>query len=197
MRAQHLPIACAVLAVCAVAFATAHTPIRAAGAQQFVNAATPLLDASGKTIGTLGPGTAVDVTGQSGATTQVTVHGYALRGANAVVFLSPAKQIVEVSGFSGQATAGAVQTVGGKAYTALSVSGSAATNTLVADVQTVWTAAAALYSDKCSACHAVQAAKTYSANEWPGFMKTHAPNAGLDPGQTALITAYLQTQSGH
>jgi hypothetical protein len=196
MRKQ-LQVACAIRAVGAVAFATARTPIRGAGAQQFANAATPLLDAaSGASVGTLGPGTAVDVGGQSGTSTQVTVHGYALRGANGTVFFSPAKQILEVSGFTGHAAVGAAQTVAGKSYTALTVSGWVATSALVADVQTVWTAAAALYSDKCSACHALQPAKTYSANDWPGFLKTHSSNAGLDPGQTALITAYLQTQSG-
>jgi trimethylamine-N-oxide reductase cytochrome c-type subunit TorC len=197
MSTKQLHIACAAFAIAGVAFAGTHAPARSAGAPQYAGAVTPLLDAaSGKTIGSLAPGTAIDVAGQSGASTQVTVHGYSAHGSNAVVFTSPAKQIVEVSGFTGQALAGASQTVSGKAYTAVTINGWVATSALVADVKTVWTAAASLYSDKCSACHALQPAKTYSANEWPGFMKTHAPNAGLDPGQTALITAYLQTQSG-
>jgi hypothetical protein len=197
MWTKQLQIVCAAFAIAGVAFAGTHTPVRSASGPQYAGAVTPLLDAaSGKTIGSLGPGTAVDVAGQSGSSTQVTVHGYSLHGSNAVVFTSPTKQIVEVSGFTGQALAGASQTVSGKAYTAVTVSGWVATSALVADVKTVWTAAASLYSDKCSACHALQPAKTYSANEWPGFMKTHAPNAGLDPGQTVLITAYLQTQSG-
>jgi trimethylamine-N-oxide reductase cytochrome c-type subunit TorC len=197
MTRKQLHVAGAMLGVVALAVTGARLPIRSADAQQFVNAASPLLDAAaGKAIGALGPGTAVDVAGQSGSATQVTVHGYSLRGSGAVVFVSPAKQIVEVSGFTGQATAGAAQTVGGKAYVAVTVNGWVASSALVPDVQTVWSAAASLYSDKCSACHALQPAKTYKANEWPGFMKDHAANAGLDPAQTALITAYLQTQSG-
>jgi hypothetical protein len=197
MSMKWTQIACAALVGTGIACAGAGVPAQSAGTQQFVNAATPLLDAAGgKSIGTVSPGAAVDVAGQSGGATQITVHGFSLRGANAVVFVSPARQIIEVSGFTGQATAGATQTVGGKVYNAVTVSGWIAGNALVADAQTVWTAAAALYSDKCSVCHAAQPPKTYSANEWPGFLKGHAPNAGLDPGQNALITAYLQTQSG-
>lgn len=186
----------AALACAAVLAATSPVGGRAAG-QQFASAVTPLLDAAGgKTIGSLQPGAALDVAGQSGGATHVTLHGWSAQGTSAIVFASADKHIVELSGFTGHATSGAAQSSGGATYVAVTIDGWVASNALVDDVQSVWKNASALYAQKCGSCHALEPATSYSANQWPGLMKTQAGNAGLDPGQTALITTYLQVQSG-
>jgi hypothetical protein len=152
------------------------SPASGAGTQRFTSAVTPLLDgAAGKSLGSLGPGAALDVVGQSGSATHVTLHGWSAQGSGAIVFTFPDEHIVELTGFTGHATA---------------------SNALVDDIQTVWKSASALYSQKCSSCHALQPVTSYSANQWPAIMKTQAGNAGLDPAETALITTYLQVQSG-
>jgi hypothetical protein len=165
-------------------------PSRGAAAQRYTGGVTPLLDAAaGKAIGSLGPGAALDIVGQSGNATHVTLHGWFAAGSTAIVYSAPDKHIVALSGFTGHATTGAAQ--------AVSIDGWVATNALVDDVQTVWKSAAALYAQKCGQCHALQPVNSYSANQWPAIMKTQADNAGLDPGQAALVTTYLQVQSGH
>ena len=182
-------VICAVLAI-GFNMAAAGGPADGATAQQYTTAVTPLLDAAGgKPVGSLAPGAALDVVGQSGGSTHVTLHGFFATGSKAVVWSAADKHIVVLSGFTGQATAGAAG--------AASIDGWVATSALVADVQTVWKTAAALYAQKCGSCHALQPANSYSANQWPALMKTQADNAGLDPGQAALITTYLQVQSGH
>lgn len=174
------------------------TPARGAGTQQFANALTPLLDAAGgKSIGSVGPAAAVNVTGQSGSATHVTVSGFAAQGSPKTIYAAPPDHhIVVVSGFTGHATAGATQSVGGTTYAAVTVDGWIASNALAADVATVMKSASDLYSAKCSSCHSLRPPNSYSAVQWPGVMKKQADNAGLDPGQTALILTYLQVQSG-
>jgi trimethylamine-N-oxide reductase cytochrome c-type subunit TorC len=165
--------------------AGALVPALGAGTQKYAAAITPLLDAAaGKTIGSVGPGTALTVVAQSGSSTHVTLQGVAAPGG--FVYVSADKHIVELSGFAGKETSGAV-----------TVDGWVATNALVDDVQALWKSTADLYAQKCGQCHALQPVNSYSANQWPAIMKTQADNAGLDPGQTALITAYLQVESGH
>jgi hypothetical protein len=180
----------AALVMLGFSLAAVISPIDSAPAQQFTSAVTPLLDAAaGKTVGSLAPGAALDVVGQSGSATHVTLHGWYAAGSTAIVYGFPDKHVVTLSGFTGHATAGAAQ--------AVTVDGWVATNALVADVQTVWKAAAALYAQKCSQCHALQPVNSYSANQWPAIMKAQQDNAALDPGQAALILTYLQIQSGH
>ena len=165
-------------------------PLHAAATQRYTSGVTPLLDAAaGKSIGSLGPAAALDIVAQSGNATHVALHGWSAPGSTAVVYSSPDKRIVALSGFTGHAVAGASQ--------AVTIDGWVATSALVDDVQTVWKTASALYAQKCGQCHALQPVNSYSANQWPAIMKTQADNAGLDPGQTALLTTYLQVQSGH
>ncbi len=175
---------------------TAATALQAASVQQYANAVTPLREApGGKAIGSLQPGTALDVIGQSGTATQVAVHGWSAQGASAVVFAAPDRHIVLLSGFTGQSKPGASQSVDGAVYQALTVHGWITTGALVTDVQIVWKTASELYAQKCGSCHELPATNSLSVNQWPAIMKTQAPNAGLDPDETALLTAYLQAHS--
>jgi nitrate/TMAO reductase-like tetraheme cytochrome c subunit len=67
---------------------------------------------------------------------------------------------------------------------------------LVDDVQTVWKSAGELYASSCASCHALPKPNSFSANQWPAIMEEQAVNANLDPGNTALLTTYLQVKSG-
>ncbi|MGA2392373.1 MAG: hypothetical protein ABSH03_03360 [Candidatus Lustribacter sp.] len=186
----------AAVGVAVFAGAFLHAP--ASGAtQRFATGLTPLLDAAnGKTIGTVGPGAALNVIGESGAATHVTVTGFAAQSTPATVYAYADRHIIVLGGFSGKAVNGATQSVGGTAYVAVTIDGWVASNALAPDAATVWKAASALYQQKCSTCHSLRPPTDYTANQWPALMKVQADNAGLDPGETALITAYLQTQSG-
>jgi hypothetical protein len=171
----------------------------AGGATQvYTSGVTPLLDAAGgKTIGSVGPGVALTVEGQSGSATHVAIQGLAVAGTPATIYGSAVQKNVAVSGFSGHAVTGSAQKVGAATYVATTVDGWVATAATVADVQTVWKAAGALYQQKCGSCHDLPLPNTYAASQWPGVVKSQADNAGLLPNETALITAYLQAQSGH
>jgi hypothetical protein len=151
-----------------LAFAFAAVPPAApAAGQRYAAAVTPLLD------------------GAAGKPIGSIAPGAALD----VAEQSGSATHVTLHGFTGKAAAGAAQ--------AVSVDGWVPTSALVDDLQTVWKSASALYAQKCSQCHALPPVNSYSANQWPAIMKTQADNAGLDPGQAALITTYLQVQSGH
>jgi hypothetical protein len=171
-------------------------PVRGAGGTQFASALTPLLDsANGNAIGTVNPGTGVNVAEQSGALTHVTLQGWSTPKKAGSIYVAPDRQIVELSGFKGHATPGSSQTAGGATYTAVTVDGWIATSALVDNMQPIWTAAAALYAQKCGTCHAAMDPSSNSVNDWPDLVQTWAPSANLDATQTALLTAYLQAQS--
>lgn len=177
-----------------VGLASAH--VVGAATEQYTASVTPLLSAAGgSTVGSLGPGTAVAVVGTSGTSTHVTVQGFTLPNAAAVVYTSPSRHIVEVSNFTGHAAAGSTQAVSGTTYTAVTVDGWVATSALAADQQTVLKAASALYTQRCSTCHTLQPPDAYTANQWPAVIKNHSPDPGLTPDETALITMYLQVQA--
>jgi Dihaem cytochrome c len=170
--------------------------LHAAPAQLYASAVTPLLDAvGGKSIGALQPGAALAVLGQSGTAMHVAVHGWVAQGANAVVLAAPDRQIVLITGYAGPAKSGASQTVAGTAYAEVTIDGWAATSALVDNVETVWKTASDLFAQKCGSCHALPDPNSLSVNQWPAIMKTQASNAGLDPNETALLTAYLQNHA--
>ncbi|MGA7328472.1 MAG: hypothetical protein WBX25_29280 [Rhodomicrobium sp.] len=184
----------AVAACLAAGFALgAPIPAGASEAQRYAVAITPLLDAArGKPIGSLQPGIAVDVLGQSGAVTHIALHGWSAQGTNAVVFSSPARRIVLLSGYSGQGQGGARQTANRTVYQEVTVDGWVETAALVDNVQTVWQGAAAIYAEKCGGCHELPDINSLGVNQWPAIMKTQAANAGLDANESALLMAYLQ-----
>ena len=179
-------------------FVLANAPVRGVGNQQFVTALTPLLDGpSGNTVGSVRPGAALDVAEQSGSATHITVHGWTTPKAAGTLYSAPDKHIIELTGLKARGTPGSTQTVGGTVYTAVSVDGWMASSMLVADMQPAWTAAASLYQQKCSTCHSLPAVDSNATDDWPDIMQTWAPSANLDAAQTALLTAYLQTQRAH
>ena len=170
-------------------------PLRAADAQRYAKVLTPLLDAAGgKSIGALAPGAAVTVTGQSGSATHVALPGWSAQGSTAVV-ATPERPVVLVSGYSGHATPGAAKAANGVTYHAVTVDGWVASGALTDDVQTVWKSADALFKEKCGSCHALPAVNALTVKQWPAILKTQAVNAGLDAGEAALLTAYLQTHT--
>jgi len=180
------------------AFVLANAPSRGAGSPQFVAALTALLDGpSGNAIASVQPGAAVDVAEQSGSATHITIHGWTTPKAAGTLYSAPDKHIIELTGLKATGTPGSAQTVAGTTYTAVSVDGWIASSAVVADVQPVWTTAASLYQQKCSTCHSVPAVDSNGSDDWPGVVQTWAPSANLDAAQTALLTAYLQTQSAH
>ena len=164
--------------------------LHAAAVQRYPKAITPLLDAAGgKSVGSVEPGTPLDVLGQSGTTTHVTLHGWS---ANGYVYAAPDRRIILMRGFSGHGAPGVTRTVEGIAYQAVTVDGWVATGVLVDDVQTIWKSASALLSQKCGSCHPLPAPDSLTASQWVPMMKTQASNAGLDANEAALLTAYLQ-----
>ena len=191
-------IACTTFLIASLCGGAGSVSAQGGGAQRYTKAVTPLLDAAGgKAIGSLGPGATLDVLGQSGGATQVAVHGWSAQGADGTVFVAPDRHIVELSGFTGHVVASTSQTVAGTVYNAVTVDGWVPDDALVADVRDVWKSADGLYAHSCGSCHALPAPSSYSANQWPAIMKTQAPNAALEPNDAALITTYLQNQSGH
>ena len=191
--AKMLRLAGAACVLAGIAVQAVWAQAGAADAQRYAAAVTPLLDAAGgKSIGSLQPGVAVDLLGQSGAATHIAVHGWSAQNANAAVLAAPTRRIVLVSGYSGHAPGGAAQTVNGTVYQEVTVEGWVATAALVDDVQVVWKQAAALFADKCGGCHALPEINSLGVNQWPAIMKTQAPNAGLDANENALLTTYLQ-----
>lgn len=188
--------ACAICSCVGIFVQGALTPLHAADAQRYTNAVTPLLDAAGgKPIGSLQPGAALDAIGQSGAATHVKVQGWSVQGASAAVLAAPNRRIVLLSGYTGHGAPGASQTVNGAVYQEVTIDGWVATDALVDDVQIVWKSAADLYAQKCGTCHALPAVSALGVGQWPAIMKTQAVNAGLDANETALLTAYLQTNT--
>jgi trimethylamine-N-oxide reductase (cytochrome c), cytochrome c-type subunit TorC len=190
---------CAALFAAGLGFIAGIGPALGAGAQKYASGLTPLLDGpSGNEIGSIGPGAAVSVIGQSGSASHITVTGWAQQGAGTIAYAAPPdRHIAVLSGFTGHAAPGATQTVGGTVYQSMTVSGWVPTSALVDNVQTVWSNAATFYSQTCAACHALPAANSYPASQWPALVRAQTANAGLDPAQAALITTYLQVQSGH
>ncbi len=169
--------------------------LQAADAQRYVKALTSLLDAaSGKSIGSLAPGAEVTVHGQSGGATHVALAGWLAQGSTTVI-AGPDRPIILLTGHSGHAAPGTAKTVNGATYHAVVIDGWAASDALVDDVQPVWKNAEALYAQKCGACHALPDINSLDVKQWPAILKTQASNAALDASETALLTAYLQTNT--
>lgn len=68
-------------------------------------------------------------------------------------------------------------------------------DSLTPDQDSVWKPAIALYSTRCSACHALHKPSEFTVNQWPKILQTMTKNAALQPAEAALVTQYIQTHA--
>jgi nitrate/TMAO reductase-like tetraheme cytochrome c subunit len=83
----------------------------------------------------------------------------------------------------------------GNVWNEVQLSGFVQGSGLTSNQDTIWAGASALYSARCSTCHALPRTNQFTANQWPTILKAMTKNAALQPDQIALLTQYLQTHS--
>ncbi len=170
----------------------------------FTQNVTPLYaSVQGKeVIGSISPGTAVALNGapqRAGARDGVSVDGWSAQGAESVVDVAVGQRIVlttlSAEAVSQETTIETQRDSYGTVWKHVKLAGFVGSEHLVPDVATVWTSAQKLYSTRCTACHALHAPTEFTANQWPGVLRTMVRNAALDPEEAALVTRYLQAHA--
>jgi hypothetical protein len=148
---------------------------------------------------TITPGTALQADGSAASGMQaVTIEAWTQDGADSTLFAAAGRRIVLARLKDGAAKPPVLATMTdpyGNVWHQVRLMGFAPTADLVPDQESVWVKARALYSKRCSACHALHHTNEFTANQWPTILKTMTRNAALQPDQAALITQYLQTHA--
>lgn len=155
----------------------------------------------GAPIGAIMPGTKLDTeTSQpSGHRLKVAVTGWAPEGGSTVLYKAPNLRIIMLR--LGDNASGQMKVLGkkqdsyGTTWEHVAVTGWTPATDVTHDVGTVWAAAKKIYDARCSSCHALHAPDQFTANQWPGVLKTMARNASLSPSETELVTQYLQAHA--
>jgi hypothetical protein len=173
---------------------TVRQPLYAAGSVPLYAAA-----ADHSAVATITPGTALQADGPAASgMLVVTVEAWSQDGADSTLFAAAGRRIVLARLKDGAARPPVLATVTdpyGNVWHQVRLMGFAPTADLVPDQQSIWGKARALYSKRCSACHALHRTNEFTANQWPTILKTMSKNAALQPDQAALIIQYLQTHA--
>ena len=146
-------------------------------------------------MGVVTPGTAVTVTGPAGgADRAIALEGWSQQGDAEQIVSAPGVRIVLVDLNAGAPTRtiGSSRDAYGNTWAHVVVTGTVPADALTADQDAVWNSAKAIFSKRCSACHALHKPAEFTANQWPAILKTMEKNAALQPDQAALVTQYLQ-----
>jgi mono/diheme cytochrome c family protein len=53
----------------------------------------------------------------------------------------------------------------------------------------------AIYTTKCTKCHALKVVDNYTADRWVGILKSMIPKAKLDDTEAAQVTAYVNANA--
>ena len=151
------------------------------------------------TIGSVTPGTPLQASGGVERGFQAfTLDAWSQQGDDTTLFATQGQRIVLATLTDDVAHLEILATVKdgyGNVWKEVELSGVIQASELTSDQDTVWAQAKALYSSRCSACHALHHTNEFTANQWPTILKTMTKNAALQPDQAALITQYLQTHS--
>lgn len=174
-----------------------------AAAQVFAKPGAKLFATSsgGVSIGVIMPGTELNVTNSSrkGDRKNVSITGWAVKGESKVLYKAPDVRIIQVeheaSASRDMKVLGHKQDAYGTDWEHVTIVGWVPAESVTDNVGTVWAAAKKIYDGRCSSCHALHAPDEYTANQWPGVLRTMARNAGLDEAQKVLVTQYLQTHA--
>ncbi len=151
----------------------------------------------GSAIGFVMPGAAITASGSSGAYRDVTFDGWSQQGDSGTIVTAPGVRIIiaELTASARVQTIGSTHDAYGNAWTHVVVTAAVRANALTADQDVVWNNAKAIFTTRCSACHALHKPAEFTANQWPAILKTMEKNAALQPDQAALVTQYLQAHA--
>jgi hypothetical protein len=145
------------------------------------------------------PGTGLQPTGPASAGLQpVALEGWMQEGSATILFAAAGQRIVVARLADPSAQPRILSSTTdpyGNVWHETQLTGFVPATDLVADQETVWAAARALFSKRCSACHALHHTNEFTANQWPTILKTMTKNAALQPDQAELVTRYLQAHA--
>lgn len=168
------------------------------GRTAYTGAATSLLSApKGANLGSLTPGTRVAVLKEQAGFSQVQLQGWSPQGGATALFEAKGQRILLAS-FTGKVqrrVRGQGKDEGGTVWEQVEVVGWVPKGALIADVNTLWKQAGALYQQRCSTCHALPETAKFTANQWPPIMRGMGPRSGLTAEQTQLLTRYAQAHA--
>jgi len=155
-------------------------------------------DGSAK-IGDVAPGTSVQVLAEHGATIEIEVEGWSVKGAPSLVFAEIGQRILQARlaavGQSHRTVVKQAEDDDGYTWEQVRVTGNMNATSLVPDVASVWNSARQIFSQRCSSCHALHRPEEFTANHWASIIRTMAFRAALSDDQADLIAKYLQTHA--
>lgn len=160
-------------------------------------------DASGSSaVGMVTPGTplAVEKTDKSASRAQIELEGWSQKGGESVIFQQPGQRIIiarldQPDKLAARTVTGEKQDSYGTTWEHVKLTAWVDESALVPKVSQVWDAGKQIYAAHCSTCHALHDPGEFTANQWPGEMRTMAPRAGLDAKAVLLVTRYLQAHA--
>jgi hypothetical protein len=159
----------------------------------------PIYAAAGHaSVGTLTPGTPVKPSGAAMKGFQpFTLRAWSQKGDSGTLVVAEGQRVVLATLAPGARTKiiSTAKDAYGNAWNEVQLSGFVKTSAVTSDQETVWAQAQALYTKRCSACHALHRPAEFTANQWPAILKTMTKNAALQPAQAALMMQYLQTHA--
>jgi len=150
-------------------------------------------------MGDIVPGTLVRVLAQHGATIEIEVEGWSVKGAPSLVFATVGQRILQARltgvGQSHRTVVRQAEDDYGYTWEQVRVTGNVNAASLVPDVASVWNSARQIFAKQCSSCHALHRPKEFTANQWASIIRTMAFRAALSDDQTDLVAKYLQTHA--
>jgi len=157
---------------------------------------TNLMDKTGNTIGTLTPGTRLDVIKKSGKKSKVRLNGWSAFGAETVIFKKVGKRII--LGILDETVTSKVKQ--GKTKTdefesiwnESSFTAWVETSALTKSQEKIWNKADGLFKQRCGGCHQPHPPHEFTANQWPNIVKAMKDRAGLTSDDQWLLTKFMQ-----
>ncbi len=171
-------------------------PAAASGETRVVTSEAPLTGQDDTALATLNLGAKVSVAADQGDSAQAVVDGWSMEGAASVIFLNSDQRIVLAAltdaGQQAREVLDSKTDDYGTNWQQVKLSGTVPSTDLSADASALWADGEALYSSSCSACHALHSPDQFTANQWPGSLKSMLPMVSLSDEQLELMTKYLQ-----
>ncbi len=165
-------------------------------ASTYVAQTTTLMNKAGDSVGTLTPGTKLDIIKKSGKNTKVRVSGWSAFGAETVIFKKVGKRII--LGILDESVVSKVKKGKSKTdefesiWNESSFTAWVKTSNLVASQNKVWDKADKLFKQRCGGCHQAHPPHEFTANQWPNIVKAMKDRAGLTSDDQWLLTKFMQ-----
>ncbi len=152
-----------------------------------------------KTMGTVQTATPLNIIKEKNNSVLVKVEGWSAEGSETIIFKKVGQRVIyailDENSIKNIKTIKTVLDDYETPWNQVTINVWIKKENIVKDINIIWEEASTIFNGRCGGCHPVPELQHFTANQWPGVVKSMKDRAGLIPNEFQSVVKYVQNHS--